>query len=87
VAYGVGSFQGREVGAVLAYALAGEAVGCAHAGGLTVVVAYGAEDEDAIPIDLPNAVVQLLPTGHFALETHLEEIVGSMRDFLQKHVS
>jgi hypothetical protein len=28
----------------------------------------------------------LLPTGHFALETHLEEIVRSMRDFLQKQL-
>jgi pimeloyl-ACP methyl ester carboxylesterase len=32
--------------------------------------------------DIPNAVVQLLPTGHFALETHLEEIATSMRKFL-----
>jgi pimeloyl-ACP methyl ester carboxylesterase len=32
--------------------------------------------------DIPNAVVQLLPTGHFALETHLEEVVMSMRKFL-----
>lgn len=32
--------------------------------------------------DIPNAVVQLLPTGHFALETHLEEITQSVRTFL-----
>ena len=32
--------------------------------------------------DLPDAVVQLLPTGHFALETHLEEIALAMRNFL-----
>jgi pimeloyl-ACP methyl ester carboxylesterase len=32
--------------------------------------------------DIPNAMVQLLPTGHFALETHLEEIAMSMRKFL-----
>ena len=35
--------------------------------------------------DLPEADVRLLPTGHFALETHLEEIVVAMRNFLQKH--
>jgi pimeloyl-ACP methyl ester carboxylesterase len=32
--------------------------------------------------DIPNAVIELLPTGHFALETHLEEVVLSMRKFL-----
>ena len=32
--------------------------------------------------DIPNAVVHLLPTGHFALETHLEDVVMSMRKFL-----
>jgi pimeloyl-ACP methyl ester carboxylesterase len=35
--------------------------------------------------DIPNALVELLPTGHFALETHLEEIVMSMRKFLAVH--
>jgi pimeloyl-ACP methyl ester carboxylesterase len=39
---------------------------------------------EAFQRDLPKAEVQLLPTGHFALETHLEEIVRSMREFLQK---
>ena len=34
--------------------------------------------------DNPNAVVELLPTGHFALETHLEEIAASMRRFLDQ---
>lgn len=33
--------------------------------------------------DIPNATVELLPTGHFALETHLEEVVTSMRKFLR----
>jgi hypothetical protein len=28
--------------------------------------------------------VQLLDTGHFALETHVEEIASSMRQFLAK---
>jgi pimeloyl-ACP methyl ester carboxylesterase len=34
--------------------------------------------------DLPDAKVQLLDTGHFALETHVEEIAIAMRTFLQK---
>jgi pimeloyl-ACP methyl ester carboxylesterase len=32
--------------------------------------------------DLPNAQVHLLDTGHFALETHAQEIGQRMRDFL-----
>ncbi|MYS20689.1 Pimeloyl-ACP methyl ester carboxylesterase [Streptomyces sp. DvalAA-14] len=32
--------------------------------------------------DLPDAEVDLLPAGHFALETHLDEITGYMRGFL-----
>jgi len=36
--------------------------------------------------DNPNATVQLLDTGHFALETHVEEIVHAMREFLSKGV-
>jgi pimeloyl-ACP methyl ester carboxylesterase len=35
--------------------------------------------------DIPDAVVELLPTGHFALETHLQEVVTSMRKFLADH--
>jgi len=34
--------------------------------------------------DNPNATVQFLDTGHFALETHVKEIAIAMRDFLQK---
>jgi len=37
---------------------------------------------EAFRRDIPKASVQLLPTGHFALETHLPEIAGSMRKFL-----
>ena len=37
---------------------------------------------EAFRRDIPRASVQLLPTGHFALETHLPEIAGSMRKFL-----
>jgi pimeloyl-ACP methyl ester carboxylesterase len=32
--------------------------------------------------DIPAAVVQLLDTGHFALETHAQEIAEAIRDFL-----
>jgi hypothetical protein len=35
--------------------------------------------------DIPSATVNFLPTGHFALETHLEEIVAAMREFLMGH--
>jgi pimeloyl-ACP methyl ester carboxylesterase len=37
--------------------------------------------------DNPNATVQLLDTGHFALETHVEEIASAMREFLAKVLS
>jgi pimeloyl-ACP methyl ester carboxylesterase len=32
--------------------------------------------------DIPNAKVQFLDTGHFAIETHVVEIASAMRDFL-----
>ena len=34
--------------------------------------------------DIPAATVQFLDTGHFALETHVDEIAGAMREFLAK---
>ena len=34
--------------------------------------------------DNPNATVQFLNTGHFALETHVEEIALAMRQLLSK---
>ncbi len=37
---------------------------------------------EAYKRDNPNATVQLLDTGHFALETHVEEIAVAMRRFL-----
>jgi len=40
---------------------------------------------EAFKRDIPGADVQFLPTGHFALETHLEEISVAMREFLIKH--
>jgi len=39
---------------------------------------------EAFRRDIPNANVQFLDTGHFALETHLEEIAAAMRQFLAK---
>lgn len=36
--------------------------------------------------DNPNATVQMLDTGHFALETHVAEIASAMRQFLSKAV-
>ena len=37
---------------------------------------------EAFPRDNPNATVQLLDTGHFALETHVDEIATAMHQFL-----
>jgi pimeloyl-ACP methyl ester carboxylesterase len=37
---------------------------------------------EAFRKDIPHATVKFLPTGHFALETHLEEVVSAMRKFL-----
>jgi pimeloyl-ACP methyl ester carboxylesterase len=34
--------------------------------------------------DNPNATIRLLDTGHFALETHVEEIAAAMRQLLHK---
>ena len=37
---------------------------------------------EAFRRDIPNAQVKFLDTGHFALETHVEEIALAMREFL-----
>jgi pimeloyl-ACP methyl ester carboxylesterase len=37
--------------------------------------------------DNPNATVQFLDTGHFALETHVEEITLAMRQLLSRTIS
>jgi len=42
---------------------------------------------EAFRRDIPNATVQFLDTGHFALETHVDEIATAMRRFLAKTVS
>ena len=38
---------------------------------------------EAFRKDLPNAQVQFLDTGHFAIETHVVEIAAAMKDFLE----
>jgi pimeloyl-ACP methyl ester carboxylesterase len=38
---------------------------------------------EAFRKDLPNAQVQFLDTGHFAIETHLGEIASAMQEFLE----
>jgi pimeloyl-ACP methyl ester carboxylesterase len=54
-----------------------------------VLAVWGRHDGFFVPAgaeafrrDVPNATVQLLDTGHFALETHVEEIATLMRAFL-----
>jgi len=42
---------------------------------------------EAFRRDNPNATVQFLDTGHFALETHVEEIAVAMRELLAKTAS
>jgi hypothetical protein len=37
---------------------------------------------EAFKRDIPGAVVRFFDTGHFALETHTEEIATAIRDFL-----
>jgi pimeloyl-ACP methyl ester carboxylesterase len=38
---------------------------------------------EAFHRDIPDAVVRLLDTGHFALETHVQEIADEIRQFLR----
>jgi pimeloyl-ACP methyl ester carboxylesterase len=38
---------------------------------------------EAFRKDLPNAQVQFLDTGHFAIETHVVEIATAMKEFLE----
>ena len=53
------------------------------------LVVWGKNDQifvvdgaDPYKRDLPNAELHLIDTGHFALETHGQEIAGLIRDFL-----
>jgi pimeloyl-ACP methyl ester carboxylesterase len=41
---------------------------------------------EAYKRDIPNATIQFLDTGHFALETHVEEIATAVRELLGKNV-
>ncbi len=58
-----------------------------------VLAIWGKRDPYFIPAgaeafrrDIPNATVQLLDTGHFALETHLDEVAVAMRQFLAQTI-
>ena len=58
-----------------------------------VLAVWGRNDQTFIPAgaeafrrDVPSAEVHLYDTGHFALETHLHEIAGTIRDFLRRKV-
>jgi pimeloyl-ACP methyl ester carboxylesterase len=42
---------------------------------------------EAFKRDNPNAEVHFYDTGHFALETHHQEIAGAIRDFLDRKVA
>jgi pimeloyl-ACP methyl ester carboxylesterase len=37
---------------------------------------------DAFRRDIPRADIRFFDTGHFALETHAEEIAAAIREFL-----
>ncbi|MFD7613843.1 alpha/beta fold hydrolase [Streptomyces sp. NPDC059828] len=56
-----------------------------------LLAVWGANDAVFVPAgaeayrrDLPDAEVHLLPTGHFALETHTPEIAALIDDFLKR---
>jgi hypothetical protein len=42
---------------------------------------------EAFKRDNPNAEVRFYDTGHFALETHHQEIAGAIRDFLGRKLA
>jgi len=42
---------------------------------------------EAFKRDIPNAEVKFFDTGHFALETHVQEIAGAIRDFLSRKLN
>lgn len=56
-----------------------------------LLAVWGAHDEIFVPAgalayqrDLPKAEIHLLPTGHFALETHAPQIGALIQDFLSR---
>jgi pimeloyl-ACP methyl ester carboxylesterase len=42
---------------------------------------------EAFKRDMPGAVVRFFATGHFALETHTEEIATAIRDYLAPKIA
>jgi pimeloyl-ACP methyl ester carboxylesterase len=40
---------------------------------------------EAFRKDIPNAQVRFLDTGHFATETHAEEIAAAIREFFEEN--
>ncbi|GGV74271.1 hypothetical protein GCM10010294_37350 [Streptomyces griseoloalbus] len=59
-----------------------------------LLATWGAHDAIFVPAgalafqrDLPEAEVHLLPTGHFALETHASRIAALIRDFLARSLT
>jgi len=42
---------------------------------------------EAFKRDIPNAEVKFFDTGHFALETHAQEIATAIRDFLSRRLT
>ena len=38
---------------------------------------------EAFKRDIPDAVVRFFDTGHFALETHCDEIAAAIREFME----
>lgn len=59
-----------------------------------LLAVWGAHDEIFVPAgalafrrDLPNAEIHLLPTGHFALETHAAQAASLIADFLDRQVA
>ncbi len=56
----------------------------------SMLAVWGKHDPFFLPVgaeayrrDNPNAIVELLDTGHFALETHVDEIAGSVGRLLE----
>ncbi|MGA5062336.1 alpha/beta fold hydrolase [Streptomyces exfoliatus] len=61
--------------------------------GVPLLAVWGEGDQVFVPAgaeafrrDLPDAEIHLLPTGHFALETHAPQIAELIGDFLKRHV-
>src|SRR5262249_16853500 len=58
-----------------------------------LLAAWGKNDPFFLPAgaeafkrDLPQATVRFFDTGHFALETHADEIAASMLEFLRRSI-